>query len=139
MAEQKQPSPLAAIRIQLFGETTQPVTAPPAGRLDINGKTYPVSAALALALRGQNEALKSSGAVVQNVTVGSPHHENLLSIGFGMSVEEAKQIVKERDENPLTHDYPTYVKAKSMLRQLETAPRVTSNKVPWHRERAQEL
>jgi hypothetical protein len=64
---------------------------------------------------------------------GSPELEALLSSGYGMNLEDAERIIKERDENPHTHPYEEYKKAKAFIEALNSSPVAVSTEPGWHR------
>jgi len=67
---------------------------------------------------------------------GSEEHRILLETGYGMSVEHAKQIIEERQKNPIIWPYEEFAKAKAMLEQLEAVPQAVSKKKGWKRSGA---
>ncbi len=68
---------------------------------------------------------------------GSKAHQALLESGYGMTVEKAKQIIKERKENPLLWPYDLYEKAENMLAALNAKPQVIDQTPGWRRPHAE--
>ena len=66
---------------------------------------------------------------------GTPEMEAFLGAGYGMSIKDAEQIIRERDENPLVHPYERYVDAKAFLQAYTATPEVISTTPGWKRER----
>ena len=59
--------------------------------------------------------------------------EALLQAGYGMTVEEAKTILKERKENPVAWPLEEARKAQAMLAAYEATPQVISTRAGWRR------
>lgn len=62
---------------------------------------------------------------------GGPQHEALLASGYGMSAEDARRIIKEREANPALWPYEEYQKARALLAALKTKPVAVSTRQPW--------
>jgi len=75
------------------------------------------------------------GRSVDCIQPGSQAMDDLLAVGYGMSVAEARTIIKERDENPHSWPYEEYKKAKAMLAAFEAEPQVISETPGWVRQR----
>lgn len=121
-----------AIRLNMA--QVQPVAS--IGTLEIHGRKYPVSEALAVAIKQQQQLLEESqGQVVQNVQPGTEPMEKLLQVGYRMDLAEARLIIKERESDPHTHPYEAYKRAKAMLAAFEGTPRVVSQRQGWKRDR----
>lgn len=63
--------------------------------------------------------MANSKTLTQTVTPvkrGTPEMEALLSVGYGMTFDEAQQIVKERDSNPHAHSYDAFKSATAFLK-----------------------
>ncbi len=68
------------------------------------------------------------------VLPGTPEMEALLAAGYGMSVEEAKKIIKERDANPVAWPLEEYRKAQALLAAYNAGAREhrpSSTRQPW--------
>lgn len=65
--------------------------------------------------RGRYSPPNDSGDKMSHYPPGSKGLANLLAAGYGMTVEDARQIIKEREENPHTHPYEVYRNAKALL------------------------
>jgi len=64
----------------------------------------------------------------------TPEMEALLGVGYGgMTVASAKQIIKERDANPMAHPYEVYQDAKAFLQAYETEGVAVSTRAGWRR------
>lgn len=83
----------------------------------------PVKKTLAEALAEKNK-----------IAFGSPEHIRLVEAGYGMTVEKAKTIIKERKENPQLWPYELYEKAVNMLENLKMVPVAIDTDPGWHRE-----
>lgn len=67
-----------------------------------------------------------------SVKFGSPEHATLLESGYGFSIEDAKQIIAERDKDPRVWPFEVYQKAKAMLAAFNVKkPIVYNTKRPW--------
>jgi hypothetical protein len=62
---------------------------------------------------------------------GSKEHASFLASGYGFTVEEARQIVKERNENPHLWPFEKFQQAKAMLEAFSAKPAVVSTRRPW--------
>lgn len=70
------------------------------------------------------------------VEPGSDEHAALLASGYGMSVDTARQIVKERNKRPELWPYEKFEQAKAMLAAFEARdPQPSSKRKPWKRSR----
>ena len=73
-------------------------------------------------------------AAQRNVQPGTPEMEALLQAGYGMTIEEARKIIKERDEDPVRWPLEEYRKAQAMLAAYTAGPkerRPSSTRQPW--------
>lgn len=87
----------------------------------------------------QPEKMTMDQALAKNkIPFGSPAHIRLLETGYGMSVEKAKTIVKERKENPQLWPYDLWEKAVNLLQAIDAVPVVIDQTPGWHRERAEQ-
>ena len=75
---------------------------------------------------------------LMQIKPGSPEMEALLSSGYGMSIEEAKLIVKGRDTNPSLYTAEQYRDAKAMIAAYTATPQVISKTPGWKRNMPQE-
>lgn len=62
---------------------------------------------------------------------GTKGHANFLAAGYGMTIEEAETIIKERDDNPMRWPLEEYRKAKAMLAAYKAKPQVISTTPAW--------
>lgn len=128
-----------AVRLALNGmaEEAEQVQTESVGMLEIDGKRYPVSPALAQALRMQEQLFKESkGRIQQHVSFGSDLHVNTLSVGYNISPDDAAAIIRERDVDPARWPLEVYSRAKALLAGIEATPMVMSDRQPWRRERS---
>ncbi len=73
---------------------------------------------------------------IKKVAFGSPEHETLISIGYdGLTVKQAKQIVKERAEKPELWPWEEYMKAQAVIAAHAAVPIVVSTREGWKRGR----
>jgi hypothetical protein len=56
------------------------------------------------------------------VLPGTPAMETLVSAGYGITLEEANEIIKTRKENPGLVSYDDYKKALNMIAAYKTKP-----------------
>ena len=87
-------------------------------------------------------ASQSSADKIKALEAAQPHvkpktaqMEALLQAGYGMTVAEAKTIIKERKENPVTWPLEEARKAEAMLAAYEATPQVISTRQGWRRTR----
>ena len=64
----------------------------------------------------------------QYVPFGSAQHKQMLESAFEMTEAEAKQIIAEREKNPLTHPYERYQQAQRLLAQIKAKPKAVSTR-----------
>lgn len=84
------------------------------------------------------QPLTTTDALKKNfIAPGSKEHIALLESGYGMSIEKARQIIKERKENPLLWPYDLYEKAENMLAALAAKPQVIDPTPGWRRPHAE--
>jgi len=85
-----------------------------------------------LAAQTSDDKITALEAAQPMVKLGSPEHATLLSTGYGFTVEEAKQIIKERDADPRVWPFEMYRKAKAMLEAFNVKKHVVYNtRQPW--------
>ena len=70
---------------------------------------------------------------IRRVKHGSPEHATLLAAGYGMTVEDAKDIVASRKADPNSHTIPELRKAQALLAAFAAKPVTTSTREAWHR------
>jgi len=61
--------------------------------------------------------------------------EALLEAGYGMNLEQAQTVLKERKADPATWPFEEYKKAQAFLAAYEAKPVVTSTRAGWRRTR----
>lgn len=59
----------------------------------------------------------------------------LFQSAYGFSIEDAQQIVAEREKDPSLHPYDLYTRAKAMLEGWKAAPVAVSTRPGWKRSR----
>lgn len=70
------------------------------------------------------------------VDFGSPQHLTMLEVGYGMSTDDARSIIKEREQNPALHSYEDVKKAKAMLAAANpTNLNPSSSRPGWKRQK----
>lgn len=86
------------------------------------------------AKRGTAERPVRLDETVDRVPFGSKEHEQLIAIGYdGMTVAEAKKIVKERDEKPELWPWEEYKKAQAVIEANASTPIVVATRQGWKR------
>jgi len=61
-----------------------------------------------------------------------------LQAGYGFSVAEAKELVKQREADPTSIPWDTYKAAQAMLAAYEAKPAVVSTRPGWKRQPSRE-
>ncbi len=81
----------------------------------------------------ESEATEGKGKKpkLKQIKVKTPEMAAYLELGYGMSLEQARAVIKERDANPATHPYEEYKKAKAFLAAYETKPIAIDTTPPW--------
>ena len=80
------------------------------------------------------EKIEALAAAQPNVEPKTDAMEALLQLGYpDMSVKKAKQIIKERPENPTLWPYEMYERAEAFLAAYETKSTVVSSRKGWKR------
>lgn len=68
------------------------------------------------------------------VPYGGPGHQAMLESGYGITMDEAKEIVRRHEEDPRTWPYNDDVKrAKAMLAAFAATPRAIDTNPHWVR------
>lgn len=75
----------------------------------------------------------STVKVIEN---GTPEHAALLQVGYGMTIEDAKQLIADRERDPHLVPWEEFKKAQAMLQAFEAKPQVVNPKPGWRRQRA---
>jgi hypothetical protein len=70
---------------------------------------------------------------IPRVKPGSPEHAVLLAGGYGLTVEDAKEIVASRKADPNSYSLPELRKAEALLQAFNAKPKPTSTREMWHR------
>ncbi len=71
---------------------------------------------------------------VKSIQPGTPEMEQYLQAGYGgMTVEQAKHIIKTRNENPFYYPFEMEVKAKAFLAAYEAVPVAVDTTPGWKR------
>jgi hypothetical protein len=74
--------------------------------------------------------------VTVSIKPKTPQMEAYLQAGYpDMSVEKAKQIIKERRENPAMWPYEVLERAEAFLAAYESSPQVIATNPGWKRDR----
>ena len=76
---------------------------------------------------------KISKPKLTSIKPGTPEMAAYLEVGYGMSLERAKAIIKERTADPHTHPYELYEKAQAMLAAYNAKPEVIDTVPGWKR------
>lgn len=71
---------------------------------------------------------------VDVIEVGSPEHEQQLIGAYNMNAEEARRIIKERDENPSTWPWDDYKRAQAFLEVFSTPNTVVATREGWKKK-----
>jgi hypothetical protein len=80
------------------------------------------------------EKIKALEAAQPMVKYGSPEHAALLAAGYGMTIDQARQIIKEREAKPELWPYEKYEQAQAMIAAFEVKnPQPGSTRQAWHR------
>lgn len=70
------------------------------------------------------------------VEYGSPQHLTMLEVGYGMSADDARLVIKEREQNPALHSHEDVKRAKAMLAAISpTNLNPSSSRPGWKRQR----
>ncbi|MFA5322350.1 MAG: hypothetical protein WC373_06710 [Smithella sp.] len=69
---------------------------------------------------------KATVTDVTRILPGTPEMESFLSPAYGMTVEQAKEIIKERESNPASHPYEEYRNAKAFMAAYNSTASVIS-------------
>jgi len=83
-------------------------------------------------------SLKQALKGAQVVERGSPQHIGMIESGYGMMVEDAHAVIKEREQNPALHSIEDAKKARAMLAQIKPTKaqlQPSSDKPGWKRKR----
>ena len=81
------------------------------------------------------DKIRALEAAQPHVKPKTAQMEALLQAGYGMTVAEAKTILKERKDNPAMWPLEEARKAEAMLAAYEATPVVISTRAGWHRTR----
>ena len=84
--------------------------------------------------RGDTDAqIKRLEDAQPHVSFGSAEHAALLASGYGFTIEEARQILREREKNPVLYPFEVEQKCRAMIAAFEAKPlKVPFNtKQPW--------
>jgi len=76
---------------------------------------------------------------VDVVPAKSPEKAAMLAAGYGMTADEARQIIAERDKDPHMWPWDSYQRAKAMLAALDAEPTVISKREGWKRDRPRRI
>ena len=80
------------------------------------------------------EKIQALADAQPKIKYGSKEHAALLAAGYGMTIEQARTIIKERKEKPELWPYEELVKAQAMIAAFEVKnPQPSSTRQPWHR------
>lgn len=70
---------------------------------------------------------------VPKVRPGSDEHANLLAAGYGMTVEEAREIIAVREKNPAAYSIAEVRKAQALVQAIAAKPAISSARPMWKR------
>lgn len=86
----------------------------------------------------ESKSFKAAKALLtqtgQLIKPGSKEHQILLESGYGMTVDEAKQIIELRQSDPATYSIDDVRKARAMLEAFKATPKIISKKPGWVRD-----
>ena len=83
------------------------------------------------------DRIKMLAEAQPKVLPGTKEMEALLQAGYpDMSVEKAKRVIKERQENPHLWPYEVVERAEAFLAAYNAKPVVTQTRAGWKRTRA---
>ncbi|MFA5323886.1 MAG: hypothetical protein WC373_14540 [Smithella sp.] len=69
---------------------------------------------------------KTSVTDVVRINPSTPEMENFLAAGYNLTVEQAKEIISEREKNPASHPYEEYRKAVAFMDAYKSTASVIS-------------
>ena len=69
--------------------------------------------------------------VYQQYAPKTPELAAFLAAGYGMTIEKAQLIIKERKADPNLWPYEMLEKAEALLAAYEAKPQVISTRKPW--------
>lgn len=79
-----------------------------------------------------NVVRTADGQEVQSIQPGTPEMEAYLRTGYGISIEVARKIVDEWENNPQSKwPIERYEQAKAMLAAYEASPEPVSERPAW--------
>jgi len=81
------------------------------------------------------DKIHALAAAQPHVKPKTPQMEALLQAGYGLTIAECKEILKERKDNPAAWPLEEARKAQAMLAAYEATPVVTSKRAGWKRSR----
>jgi len=70
---------------------------------------------------------------MSKIEPGTPAMAERLSVGYGMTLEEAQEIIKERKADPAAHPYERYRAAQAFLEAYQARPQVIAQNPGWKR------
>jgi len=73
----------------------------------------------------------SANDVHEQIKPKTPEMAAFLEVGYHMSLQQARAIIKERPENPALWPYEKFEQAQAMLAAYEAKPQVISTRQPW--------
>ena len=82
------------------------------------------------------EKMQALADAQPKVEFGSPEHASLLAAGYGMTIEQARTIIKERAEKPELWPYEKFEQATAMIAAFEANPKThgpSNTRQAWHR------
>ena len=71
------------------------------------------------------------GDIVTTIKPGTPEMAAYLEAGYGMSLEKAQTIIKERPERPELWPYEVYEKAQAFMAAYNATPEPVSTRKAW--------
>ena len=83
-------------------------------------------------------SLKQALKGAQIVERGSEQHIAMIESGYGMTMGDARAVIKEREQNPAMHSIEDAKKARAMLAQVKPTKaqlQPSSDKKGWKRKR----
>ena len=73
--------------------------------------------------------------VMSKIEPGTPEMADRLSVGYGMTLDEAKEIIVERKNDPASHPYERMRNAQAFLEAYDAVPQVISTTPGWKRNK----
>jgi hypothetical protein len=76
---------------------------------------------------------KNSPDDVMSIKPNTPEMAAYLAGGYGITLEKARTIIKERESNPQLWPYEQFERAQAMVEAYSARPEAVSTREPWSR------